>query len=328
MIYGERKITVSADTILSQISQWDIYRLYLGDITLGEPFCNPLRQESNPSMVVREHLGKFRHMDYGDSFYKGGCFDLVEQKYYCDYNNALKWVMKDFGLSENGGNSGNRIITWSQPHISMKRPPSIHVVTRKHNKEELDWWARLLQGETELKRENVYSPKGIYRNYKKVPIPKGDLVICYYYPTLDKWKLYRPNKPKSRTKDTPVHEWKWDTNLDTGVSENLDAVRGAESALLTAKKKDRMYMMSLLQTDKICNVQAEDPVFLSEEVLSVFQEIPTKWANGDDDEKGRLFTNWLSPKGFGPVLGDFPDMGVALGHEAVLNHFKQIGWKS
>lgn len=329
MIKGERRkdIPEKIEWIQSQLSDYDIYRFYLGDFTIGIPFCNPFRGENNPSMDIREFDNGDRlfHRDYGDMNYRGGPFDLVMQKYRCDLTSAIKWIEKDFGLSDTGGKTGNRIITWEQPASIPRNPPKFHIVTRKFTHEELRWWSLLLQDKTDLQREYIYAPQEIYRNLKRLPMKKTDLVFCYYYPELDKWKIYRPGKPK-RSKETPVQEWKWDTNLPFIWTENLEAMKGVEKGLLLGKKKDRMYLSKLLETDKICNIQAEDPSCLIPEALQILKEIPNRWANGDNDPKGKEFTGWLGIQGFNTILGDMPDLGLVEGHQAVINYFKTNGF--
>lgn len=329
MIKGERRRSPleRSEEIFQHLTEYDIYRFYLGDFTKGEPFCNPFRGESNPSMDVRELNDRLFHHDYGDMYWRGGCLDLVMQRYGCDLASAIKWIEKDFGLSDVGGKSSARIVTWQQPLSIPRNPPKFHIITRPFNAEELKYWSSYLQDISDLRRENIYVPQTIYRNLKRLPIRKGELLFCYYYPDIDKWKLYRPGKPK-RTKDTPLQDWKWDTNLDFKVVENLEVMRGSQKGLLTGKKKDRMYLMKLLETDKICNVQAEDPACLPDEALEILKGMPQRWANGDDDPKGKEFTGWLEGQGFSTILGDMPDMGQEQGHEAVKQYFKSKGWRN
>lgn len=323
MIQGQRRQQPSQE-IFSRISAYDVYRFYLGDFQVNTPFCNRLRGESNPSLIIREDNGQLYHFDNGDTHYRGNCVELVMQKYFCDYSTALKWIKKDFGLSDETVER-SPVITWKRPIETQKRPPKIHVVTRKPTNEEIQWWNRLLQSTDDLKRENIYFPREIYRNFQRLPVDKLELTICYYYPDVDKWKIYRPGMPK-RTKETPPHKWKWDTNLPFDYIENLGAMQFANRGLLTAKKKDRLYLSKILETDKICNVQAEDPACVSDDTMVVLKGIPEMWGNGDNDAKGLQFTEFLAMEGFKTVNGDFPDLGLSLGHETVLNYFKTHGW--
>lgn len=323
MIQGHKRQQPSQE-LFSRISAYDVYRFYLGDFQINTPFCNTLRGENNPSLIIRENGSDLYHFDNGDTRYRGNCVDLVMQKYFCDYGTALKWIKKDFGLSD-GTVERSPVVTWKRPEEIRKRPPKIHVVTRNPTLEEIAWWNRLLQSTDDLKRENIYFPREIYRNYQRLTIDKQDLTFCYYYPGVDKWKIYRPNMPK-RTKETPPNKWKWDTNLPFDYIENLDAMQFANRGLLTAKKKDRLYLSKILETDKICNVQAEDPACVSDATLSILQKVPEIWGNGDNDDKGHQFTDWLDSQSFRTVNGDFPDMGIEQGHETVLNYFKIHGW--
>lgn len=325
MIQGVRRTTdVSKEDIHRHLSEEQIYKNYVGDFVIGEAMCNPLRDDHHPSLVIRETNGHLHHYDYGDSFYEGDCFHIVMQKYRCDYNSAIQHILRDFGISpdvvagsgvyEPGSNSRS-----SRPH----KVPKIHVVTRNFNQDELQFWNRYLQDISDLRREHIYAPKIIYRNYQKLPI-KG-LVFCFYYPDVDKWKIYRPGKPK-REKDTPAWEFKWDTNLSYTYCENLESVKGSTRAMLVGKKKDRMYLSKLLEFDAIANVQAEDPATISVETMEVFQAIPDRWANGDSDDRGRGFTAHLRDKGFSTFNGDMPDLANAKGHAFVKQFIKTKGW--
>lgn len=335
MIRGEKRLDLEEriHRIFRRVSDYDIYRLYLGDFPLNDLFCNPIRGENNPSMDIRDFNGRLFHRDYASMEYRGGPIDLVRQKYGFDLLNAIKQIEKDFGLDNEGGKVTSNIITWKQPPIEIKRPPKISVVVRKPLSEELLWWSNRLQDLSDLKRENVYFPKDIYRNYKR--LPSVPMTFCYYYPTVDKWKIYRPLQPK-HGKGTPPHLWKWDTNLiPFDFVENIEAVKGQKKALLVGKKKDRMYLQKLLAFDGIANVQAEDPACISEETLQVFEAIPERWITGDNDRKGREFVECLNNSGFKdlrtpPIVGgtDYVDMGLSLGHLEVYHHFKERGFIS
>lgn len=326
MIYGTRKSS-PREFIFSRISPYDIYHYYNGPFDIGQPVCNRLRNENNPSMVIREEGVELLHFDNGDSFYRGSCVNFVMQKYHCNYGTALKWIMKDFGLSEEEPERRSDVITWKQPvGGTVRHPPKFHIVTRAFTGAELQWWSDRLIGFEDLKREHIYAPRTIYRNLAKMAL--GDLMtFCYYYPELDKWKIYRPNAPR-KEKDTFVNQWKWDSNLPHQTIENLGVVRLARRGLLTGKKKDRCFLMNLLETDAICNVQAEDPSCISNETLEALGSIPHRWGNGDDDDKGHQFTTFLQEHAFQTINGDMVDLYLEKGGDYVKELFNRLGWNS
>lgn len=327
MITGQRRLDNQerVDLILDKIGEYAIYRYYLGEFELGIAFCNPLRNDTSPSMTVIERNDSLAHMDYGDGRYQGRCIDLVMQKHWCDFPTALSWIERDFGLNDSSIPDRGKAPVMDQPMRQRRPPPKIHVVTRNFNLDELRWWGDRLQGIYELKRENVYAPKEIYRNYRRSFVGDG-LVFCYYYPDVDRWKIYRPYGTKDRNKETPASKWKWDGNLGFQYAENLEGIEGAKRALLCGKKKDRMYLSALLQTNTICNVQAEDPSCLSNETLLAWRSVAEPWGNGDDDTKGHQFTEFLGGLGFKTLQGDFVDIAMERGHEYVLQHFKNQGF--
>lgn len=325
--------------ILDQVGEFGIYKFYIGNFEIGEMFCNPLRNERNPSMNIKNVNGRLFHKDFGDMNFRGGCFDLVMQIKGCDLLDAIRWIEKDFGLSEVGGASGERRIAEKPPPGVLHRPPTFHIVTRKFTAEELGWWNMYHQDLEDLKREHIYVPKEIYRNYRRLPLRKTELVFCYYYPGADKWKIYRPDASKRRSKDTPPQDWKWDTNLDFGMTIHVDKIEG-KLGIVSKSRKDRLVLRKALGTDSICEVSAEDPIALREEdIVTIKRNSEIQLCVSDNDKKGKEFSWWLTEhKGFkhcnppdeylnyDPQLTDFADMGRYLGLDSVTNHFKLKGW--
>lgn len=84
--------------LLSQISEWEIFRRYLGsNIKPGKCIVSPLRDDKNPSFnIFRTRQGKWRYNDFGGDH--GDCFDLVRKLYRVDFKDALGIIERDFGI--------------------------------------------------------------------------------------------------------------------------------------------------------------------------------------------------------------------------------------
>lgn len=295
MIKGKVKADLTKSAILSKITSYDIYRYYYGPFKINSMIINKFRGEKDASLVIGNKLSKdLSHKDFGDMKWKGDCFNFVEQIFDCGFYDALKIINKDFnlGLGDSEISEKKSIITWKMPEIEIKEPPLIQIVTRKLNREEWNYWNMYHQGEEDIKREHIYAPSQIWRN--KTRLPLGNLLtFCYYYPDLDKWKVYRPYAPK-RHKNTHPNMWKWDTNLPFDYIENLEAVRGAKIGILEKSKKDRMVLMKALEIDTIANTQAEDPSCMTINALNIFETCDKKIAVSDNDKKGKEFSWWLT----------------------------------
>lgn len=333
MIKGKKKVLINKELILSKITPFDIYRLYQGPFSLNHVLVNKFRGEKTPSLIIGNKLRtSLTHKDFGDGSWKGDCFDFVQQIHNCDYDMALRIIDRDFNLGMGSEKLDKHVITWKSPQIIMKPPPLIQVIPRKLSKDEWSYWGCYHQGEEDIKREYIYTPKEIWRNKKKIWL--GDLMtFCYYYPAIDRWKIYRPHAPKREGVDIPLHLWKWDTNVPFDHIEDLECIRNAKLGVLGKSKKDKMVLRKALELETVCNTQAEDPACMTKEALDIFDTCERKLAVTDNDKKGKEFSWWLTDN-FGfrhcnvpdkeQLCTDFADMSCVYKSLAVVReHFKR-----
>jgi len=335
MIKGKTNSRLTRENILSKITTYDIYRYYQGPFKLNTVLVNRHRGEKDPSLIIGNKLSDtLTHKDFGDRAWRGDCFAFVQQIFSCDFRMALSIINRDFNLGLDGTpiTEGKKIITWTTPDIVVKHPPLIQIVTRPLTKEEWDYWGCYHQGEEDITREHIYAPRQIWRNKRRMSL--GDMMtFCYYYPDLDKWKIYRPRAPK-RSKDTPPNMWKWDTNLPFNYVENIEAVRNAKLGVLGKSKKDRMVLRKALEIESIASVQAEDPSCMTEEALEIFDTCQRKLAVSDNDKKGKDFSWWLTEnhgfrhcnvpdKYIAENCTDFADLSCVYDLDKVTQHFKR-----
>lgn len=340
MIKGSRKSELNKENILKKISTYDIYRFYHGNFKVNEVTVNRHRGEKDPSLIIGNKVSEeLTHKDFGDYSWRGDAFHFVMQIHGCDFMTALKLIDKDFnlGLGNEKVIVGRKIVTWEQPEILTKKPPIIQIQTlTKLTPEGMRFWSDHYQGEEDIKREHIYMPKEIWRNKRRIYL--GNLLtFCYYYPTLNCWKIYRPHADK-KEKNSPLHKWKWDTNLPFDYVENLDGLVGCKKGFLGKSKKDRMVLMKALETECIANTQAEDPACVSPRTIEIFQDIPERYAIMDNDKKGKECSWWLTKEhGFKhvnvpdkhlietPPTTDFAGMAFNYNLDKVTQHFKTKG---
>ena len=184
MISAKKKEELTAENILKKIDDWMIYKWYAGDFRVGECFLSPMRNEKNPSFIIKvDDRGKLHHKDYADSSFQGGCFDFIMQKFSCSYNDALLKVDSDFqlGFMNKPIKPLSSIVnTLQKPIMNKKVYTFIQVKTRKFTKEDLIYWNSYLITEEELKRENIFSIKEAYLNRSRIPIGKDELAFAYF----------------------------------------------------------------------------------------------------------------------------------------------------
>lgn len=327
-ITGKKRIELSKDTILERCSSYDIYRHFFGPFEINEVTCNHLRGDNNPSFIIGNKYGELRHKDFGSIIWKGDCINLVMQKYSCDFNTALKIIDKELNLGISQQKVDNlEVIKWQQPKESIiKPPPTIQITTRKPNKEELGYWEQYGITLDDLKRENVYFPKTIYRNKKK--IPNTLLTFCYFYPEINKIKIYRPLAPK-REKNTPPWLWKWDSNVPLNTVEGLNNLKKDKNTLICKSKKD--YIVCKKIYPYTCNVQNESLAAFSEEAVEYINNNSNNvFYAGDSDKAGKEASyaitgafGWkhINPPDFLFPNKDFADWRRMENDEVIRNHF-------
>lgn len=329
MILGEKKEELTSENVLKHISPYDIFRYYLGNFEIGEVFCNPMRKEKNPSMQVNMTHDGLLFLDYGDSFYRGNCFHLVQKYYRCDYNKALEHIDNDFNLGiRNSKIEKSNIITWNAPKELKvtKLPPVIHIKTKKFNKDELKWWNLYYQDISDLKRENIHAPKEIWINGKRQTIKASDLIFCYFYPKIGRWKIYTPTAEDKKLR--------WFSNVPFNYCDGLENINGCRIGYLEKSKKDSMVLQKALSTTCVANIQAENEYSISTEALEHFDKnCEIKVAVMDSDEVGKRVSRFLTSQ-HGYVHCNVPDKYLksnandfaALAHkyglEKVTDHFR------
>jgi hypothetical protein len=84
----KREETISKDYLFSKINEYDVYRYYIGEFTIGQSRKSPFHKDNNPSFSVYMRDGKIQHRDHSDDTFRGDCINLVEQLYNLDIKAA------------------------------------------------------------------------------------------------------------------------------------------------------------------------------------------------------------------------------------------------
>lgn len=84
--------------IEARVTDYEIYSFYLGHaFRIGVTFLSPFRTESNPSFYIYANKDRsgLRHIDFGDTRYKGTCYDFVCQKHSLTYKESVELIYTD-----------------------------------------------------------------------------------------------------------------------------------------------------------------------------------------------------------------------------------------
>lgn len=325
-IKGPKKVDLTVHYLLDKISEYEIYRYYLGhDFKIGRSFNSPFRKETDASFsIIVTKGGRLHHTDFGDSTKRGDCIDFVQQLFPgLSYGETLSKIAHEFGLSKYSTSpQGERREVNLEPHITKET--LIQVVTRPFTHSDISYWKQYGINETELKANEVYSVKKLYLNRERIMLPITDLVFGYLME--DKWKIYRPLADK---KD------KWMTNVPNSYISGMYRIKdGCENVVITKAKKDEMVLAKFLPY--VLSVQSESEFCITKNNIDLLTNMcGSIYINFDSDEVGvqackyynKFGFKWINcPKGYktpeGKAIKDFADLARYHGLQMVIEHFK------
>lgn len=327
-VIGRKREQLTLESILDKVSDYDIYRFYIGhDFALGKPFNSPFRKDDNPSFCVSvTRSGKLHHIDFGDSEKRGDCVDLVMQLLFLDYMGALYRIDLDFGIGNGKVKSSYKRPEFSETTQTQKRV-LIQVTSRSFDTADLTYWNSYGISERELKENNVYAVKKLFLDRKRHPLADTDLVFGYLFE--DSWKIYRPLAPKRE---------KWLSSVPADRMSGLHRITpGCTKAVITKAKKDEMVLAKFIPN--VCSVQNESTVAISKENINLLTgRCGSVFLNFDSDEVGvqsckyynQFGFSWVNcPRGYykpdGGLIKDFADLARYHGLQLVIDHFSKKG---
>lgn len=320
MIKAVKKEEVTLDNILSKVTQYDIFRYYIGhDFDYRVPFSSPFRDDRTPSFsVMKMHNGGLFFSDFADDTSRGNITDFLVRVFPGkDYNQILHQVQKDLNVSP--VSTGKRI----QFKEGKDRELSTFIVVtpRPFDTYDLNYWKSYHQTYNDLKANNVYAVKEFKVNGVKVKVPSTELVFGYHF-SGTWWKIYRPlaeNKEDKWTNSTP--------NL---LMYGLQNVMNCENAIVTKSFKDYLVLKKLCPN--VCGVQSEGTTVISNENLLLLKSnCRNVFINFDNDIPGKKASRYYTKEhGFKHVnvpdsylekgIKDFADLAKVEGLETVRNY--------
>lgn len=309
--------------IINEIGEINIFRYYVPNLKINQVSLSVFRKENHPSFLVYEKEGKIKYKDFGSCNYKGDCIDLVCQLYSLNKHEAIIKIQEDFGLLKPNSSQELKKVIDSLPISKItkkKTAPDIVVATRSFNSEELSYWNDYYQDIEDLKREHIFVPKKIWINKVPLILKSTELTFCYYYPEIDKWKLYKPFAPKDR---------KWMGNVPLQTSWGLENIDKEQNTIVTKSLKDYMIVRKIY--NYVVGVQNESLAAFSEEFANNLTMGSKKvYYAGDSDIPGKAASYLITenfkwkhlnpPDKYLPEIKDWADLAKEKGIEKVYNH--------
>lgn len=291
-ITGVKKTTLTPDSILRKISEYDIFMYYMPDKSwkLNQVTISPFRKERNPSFVIGNKNGNLSFIDFGDTSKRGDCFQFVKLLFNIStIDEVLKMIDRDFGLGISSGKDLGKykmiVGNYKQPEELGKRYSLIQVKTRKFTHEELAYWNDYHQDISDLRENNIYSIDKLYLNRQLFPLKPTELRFAYLYD--GHWKIYRPFNDK---------KGKWvPNNVPITAIDGMEDIKDCDVAFINKSKKDYMVMKKVFPC--CCAVQNEGIACFSEDNIQYIKSNSKRQIlSFDSDDTGVKNSKLISDK--------------------------------
>lgn len=272
---------LTKELIESKISQETLISNYYGVPIKKGLFCAKHRTDSHPTCCYYKRNGRIYIKDFGSDYY-GDWIYVVEQKFNCNYYDALAIAANDFDIQKIPHLNKNKVKI-SNESLSENKQSIIRVEIRDFQQYELDWWNKFGISLQTLKKFRVFSCKNIWINDHIIHLETNNQLVFGYYggikDGIEQWKLYWPNNKK----------YKWLSNRDSSQLQGARMLPKSGGDLIIIQKSLKDVM--LLYEFGIPSVAPNsENVFLSDEQLmklkSKFKRIIVWY---DNDAPGKAY---------------------------------------
>lgn len=272
---------LTKELIESKISQETLISNYYGVPIKKGLFCAKHRTDSHPTCCYYKRNGRIYIKDFGSDYY-GDWIYVVEQKFNCNYYDALAIAANDFDIQKIPHLNKNKVKI-SNESLSENKQSIIRVEIRDFQQYELDWWNKFGISLQTLKKFRVFSCKNIWINDHIIHLETNNQLVFGYYggikDGIEQWKLYWPNNKK----------YKWLSNRDSSQLQGARMLPKSGGDLIIIQKSLKDVM--LLYEFGIPSVAPNsENIFLSDEKLmklkSKFKRIIVWY---DNDAPGKAY---------------------------------------
>ena len=230
-LHEQQKPLITLESLLTKVTEYDIFAKYIGDFRIGNVYNSPLRDDSNASLGIfvsnRDNVLLYKDLSTGDC---GNVVKFVKKlKGLTTYKETLEEIAKDLNIYS---------MTAELKHRKIYEPKSkdISVVRKPFNHIDLDFWAKFYISKETLDLFKVASiSKYVLNGIVKAEYAKDNPMYCYK--VFNKFKIYRPLDTKSN---------KWRGNLGSLDIQGFEQLpESGELLIITKSLKDVMTLHEL-----------------------------------------------------------------------------------
>lgn len=279
-MYSTKEIlnrNISIQDFFNKISEYQVYKNYIGDFRIGYIYNSPFRKDDNPSFGIYKSnkTGKLLFKDYGADIC-GDCIKFVKlMENLKTSRDAMMFILNNIEPSK---------IT-EQTHTYTNTNTIIGIVRQPFTEIDIEFWKSFNISLDTLKKFNVYSIKYyLSNNIVKYKYTYGNPM--YAYKVFDKFKIYRPYSDKLG---------KWRSNLNNYDIQGYEQLPNkGELLFITKSLKDVMALYELGYTAIAPPSESSDiPQEVLDDIKKRFKQIIIFY---DRDIAGMKYTRKLYHK--------------------------------
>jgi len=268
------------EDLLKNSTDYHIFKMYVGDFTVGETFRSPIRSgDNNPSFNIF-HSKRNNCLLFKDFAGKRGDFVVLVQELYhiSSYNDAIQKIAKDLGLTKSSSDTYNKRMLPVEIKSINKVPYELTIKRRRWESSDIVYWKQFDISFDTLKRFNVVPIEGYFNSNYYVKTPGLAFAYLEYKDDTLTYKVYRP-------KESPRKKWR--NNNPYGVHQGYRQLPiGGPLLIITKALKEVMSLYELYHIPAIA-VQSET-CYIKESVIdeykSRFKRVVTLF---DNDSQGK-----------------------------------------
>jgi len=177
---------LTEEGILSKIDDYNLFKRYIGNFSIGRVMSSPLRKDKNPSFCIYYSYknDKLMYKDYatGDS---GDIFRFLGNLFKMGHSETLRRIVDEQNIT-----LGSEVVTTNY-YKDAKYYTNIGIVRQNFTNQDMKYWHSYHISSDTLKKYKVYSISHYLINGIVKSIYKEDNPM-YAYCIFDHFKIYRP----------------------------------------------------------------------------------------------------------------------------------------
>lgn len=289
-MYGTKNVKqLTIQEILKHVTEYDIFKYYVGKGFKLGTIRSPLRKDSQPSFDIYKSPNTVRKILFKDhgTGESGSCFDLVMKMYNLSFIGALKCIDYDFNLGLNDGPLPKRNLTKGYVGKAsgvdvnkLQVTCSIRVCRRKWNSgSDKRFWGSYGVTVAQLNKFNISPVEALKVNNKWFKFKKDECIYCYHFGDYV-YKIYQPYN----------EDFKWLSNASANVIQGWKQLPQTGKIVVITKSMKDIVVLDTIEVPSIAP-QSEGTIPSVEIISELKERFEIVISNYDYDYRGVVSAN-------------------------------------